>query len=146
MHSNYFKHNLSYLEWYAHPNTCILILKYHDGFQSQVTKWPQNPLDVFINYVTRCKEPLVIGDFGCGEANLARACDESASKGGTRHAVYSFDLVAGNDFITACDIANVPLPDQCLDLAIFCLSLMGTNFMDFLKEAYRVLKPVYVHC
>jgi ribosomal RNA-processing protein 8 len=28
-----------------------------------------------------------------------------------------------------------------MDICIFCLSLMGTNFPDFLREANRVLKP-----
>ena len=30
-----------------------------------------------------------------------------------------------------------------LDAAVFCLSLMGTNFMDFIREAHRTLKPKY---
>jgi ribosomal RNA-processing protein 8 len=37
-------------------------------------------------------------------------------------------------------MTNVPLEDNTLDIAIFCLSLMGTNFFDYLKEAFRVLK------
>lgn len=28
-----------------------------------------------------------------------------------------------------------------MDVAVFCLSLMGTNIRDFLQEANRVLKP-----
>ncbi|WP_190430123.1 methyltransferase domain-containing protein [Coleofasciculus sp. FACHB-712] len=39
-----------------------------------------------------------------------------------------------------CDIAHVPLDDKRLDVAIFCLSLMGANFSDYLREAYRTLK------
>ena len=54
--------------------------------------------------------------------------------------VHSFDLVAANERITACDIAHVPLGDATLDCAIFCLSLMGTDFVRFLKEAHRTLK------
>uniref|UniRef100_A0A4X2K289 Ribosomal RNA-processing protein 8 n=1 Tax=Vombatus ursinus TaxID=29139 RepID=A0A4X2K289_VOMUR len=36
---------------------------------------------------------------------------------------------------------QVPLKDESVDVAVFCLSLMGTNLSDFLKEANRVLKP-----
>lgn len=43
--------------------------------------------------------------------------------------------------MTACDIANVPLKDATVDIAVFSLSLMGTNATDFLLEARRVLKP-----
>jgi len=33
-----------------------------------------------------------------------------------------------------------PLEDETLDVAIFSLSLMGLNYADYLKEAYRTLK------
>ena len=45
------------------------------------------------------------------------------------------------DHIIQTDIAHVPLEKQILDVGVFCLSLMGTNFPDFLLEANRVLKP-----
>ena len=54
--------------------------------------------------------------------------------------VHSFDHVAVNDSVTACDIADVPIDDGELDVAVFCLSLMGSNFTDYLKEAHRTLK------
>ena len=38
------------------------------------------------------------------------------------------------------DSAHVPLPHSVADAAVFCLSLMGTNYIDFLLEANRVLK------
>lgn len=53
--------------------------------------------------------------------------------------VFSFDLVSPNPLVTACDMAHVPLKDGSVHLAIFCLSLMGTNLADFLREAHRVL-------
>jgi ribosomal RNA-processing protein 8 len=39
---------------------------------------------------------------------------------------------------------QVPLANDTLDAAVFCLSLMGTNFMQFIREAHRTLKPKYV--
>jgi hypothetical protein len=74
-----------------------------------------------------------IGDFGCGEAKLAEAVSD-------RHTVYSFDHIAVNDKVIACDMAHVPLEDEALDVAIFSLSLMGSNFTHYLREAYRTLK------
>lgn len=73
----------------------------------------------------------MIADFGCGEAKLARSVTQT---------VHSFDLVAVNDEVVACDMAHVPLEDQSVDVAVFCLSLMGTNLHDYLLEANRVLK------
>ncbi len=75
----------------------------------------------------------VIADFGCGEARLAQAV-------GSTLTVHSFDLVAANTLVTACDMANTPLESESVEIAVFCLSLMGTNLKDFLKEANRVLK------
>jgi ribosomal RNA-processing protein 8 len=39
-------------------------------------------------------------------------------------------------------MANVPLKSKTVDVAVFCLSLMGTNLADFLREAHRALKDV----
>jgi ribosomal RNA-processing protein 8 len=83
--------------------------------------------------------PLVVGDFGCGDAMLA--LNAAKQLGGAQNIkVHSFDLVANNDRVTACDIANVPLPSESIDVAVFCLSLMGTNYIDFLAEAHRTLR------
>ena len=35
----------------------------------------------------------------------------------------------------------MPLDNEVLDVGVFSLSLMGTNYAEFLKEANRVLKP-----
>lgn len=55
--------------------------------------------------------------------------------------MHSFDLVSPNPRVTACDMANVPIKDASVHVAVFCLSLMGTNLADFLREAHRVLVP-----
>ena len=39
---------------------------------------------------------------------------------------------------------KVPLSPESADVAVFCLSLMGTNLVEYLKEAHRVLKLGYV--
>lgn len=53
--------------------------------------------------------------------------------------VHSFDLVSRNPRVIACDMAHVPLQDASVNIVVFCLSLMGTNLADFLREAHRVL-------
>lgn len=97
-----------------------------------------NPVDLFIKDLQKRETKLEIADLGCGEAAIAQSL---ATK--PEVTVHSFDLVAGNEFITACDIARVPLPSLSIDIAIFCLSLMGTNFVDFVNEANRILKIRY---
>merc|ERR1712217_319992 len=36
--------------------------------------------------------------------------------------------------------ADVPLKDQSIDVAVFCLALMGTDWPQFVREAHRCLK------
>lgn len=38
-------------------------------------------------------------------------------------------------------MAATPLAAGAVGVAVFCLSLMGTNYMDYLAEAARVLVP-----
>lgn len=99
-------------------------------------QWPTNPVDVFIKYLESKDFKTVIADMGCGEAKIAQTLHKKLT-------IHSFDLAAPNQFIVACDIAHVPLPPATVDICIFCLSLMGTNFMDFIQEAYRILKFGY---
>jgi Hypothetical methyltransferase len=55
------------------------------------------------------------------------------------HRVYSFDHIAINDKVTACDMKSVPLDDGSLDVIVFSLSLMGKNWDDYISEASRCL-------
>jgi hypothetical protein len=71
---------------------------------------------------------------GCGEAFIAQALHQKCRD------IFSFDLVSPNRFVTVADSAHTPLKSDSIDVCLFCLSLMGTNWLDFIKEAYRVLK------
>jgi hypothetical protein len=105
---------------------------YHTLYRELRKTWPVVPFEEEIRWLTE-REPLVVGDFGCGEAFIAQRV-------GQKHDVRSFDHVAVNAGVVACDIAAVPVDDGALDVAIFCLSLMGSNFTDYLREARRCLR------
>lgn len=92
---------------------------YHNGYRNQVKSWPKNPVDVIAKILSK-HHKWVIGDFGCGDATLGKLL-------GKTNKVHSFDLVAANEHVVACDMKNVPLKANVLDAAVFCLSLMGTN-------------------
>ncbi|KAJ6125733.1 hypothetical protein N7523_003353 [Penicillium sp. IBT 18751x] len=136
--------------------------EYHAGFSRQVKEsWPSNPVDDYIQTVRRRgavpvpkrgkpdpNKPLplprrpngacTIADLGCGDAGLARALTPSAKKLNLK--LNSYDLQAPDALITKADISNLPLEDGTVDVAIFCLSLMGTNWVSFVEEAWRVLR------
>jgi hypothetical protein len=40
--------------------------------------------------------------------------------------------------VVACNMANVPLEDASVEVAVFSLSLMGTDYGSFMEEAHRV--------
>ncbi|KAM9388383.1 ribosomal RNA-processing protein 8 [Phaethornis superciliosus] len=105
---------------------------YHRGFARQVARWPQNPVDRIIRYLRQRPPSLVVADFGCGDCKLA--C-------GVRNRVHCFDLLPLSPRVTVCDMAQVPLAAESVDVAVFCLALMGTNLQEILEEANRVLKP-----
>lgn len=110
-----------------------LFSEYHTGFARQVQRWPHNPLDDVISFLSTQRRDLQIADLGCGEARLAHDVPQEN--------VHSFDLVATNERVKACDIARLPLEDCSVDVVVFCLSLMGSNYGDYITEARRVLIP-----
>lgn len=133
--------------------------EYHEGFRHQVEQWPINPVTIIVEqltqlYLTKRKaeksnkimKKIVVADFGCGEAELAKQLLMIRDSGNNTcpFTVHSFDLVAKGpnaELITACDAAHTPLPAATVDYGIFCLALMGTNLADFIREGHRVLKP-----
>ena len=129
-----------------------LFQQYHEGFRHQVEQWPVNPVDAIVRWLSNYYQKrsdksstCVVADFGCGDAQLAKDLlkieDKNRTSGGQcPFTIHSFDLVSQDPLVTACDMANVPLPNKSVDVSIFCLSLMGTNLADFIREAHRVLK------
>ncbi|KAL1638144.1 25S rRNA (adenine645-N1)-methyltransferase [Diplodia intermedia] len=85
----------------------------------------------------RTRGTSIVADLGCGDAALATKLQPHLQSLNLR--VHSFDLAAPSPLITKADIANLPLPDGSVDVAVFCLALMGTNWLDFIDEAWRVL-------
>ncbi|OHE98814.1 methyltransferase domain-containing protein [Colletotrichum orchidophilum] len=138
--------------------------EYHEGFRRQVEVWPENPVDGYIRDIKlRAKarfpnargrpgaqpapngpQPLprtdgtcYIADLGCGDARLASTLDPESKK--LKLQITSYDLHSPAKHVTKADIANLPLENDSVDVAIFCLALMGTNWLDFIEEAYRIL-------
>jgi SAM-dependent methyltransferase len=141
--------------------------EYHDGYRRQLELWPTRPTDVILEalrttrrgrFVQGVQLPpehkshgkaaatpdspnwlgiprdFVVADLGCGDAAIAAAL-------GATHTVHSFDFYPVNERVTVADMAALPLPDRSVHVAVFSLSLMSTNWPDFLREAARILKP-----
>ncbi|RYP23926.1 hypothetical protein DL765_000812 [Monosporascus sp. GIB2] len=98
----------------------------------------QQQQDADVAPLPRTGGTCTIADLGCGDAKLAAALRSSRRQ--LRVEVLSYDLHSAAPHVTRADIANLPLADGAVDVAVFCLALMGTNWLDFVEEAYRVLR------
>ncbi|KAL3813823.1 hypothetical protein ACJIZ3_015091 [Penstemon smallii] len=99
-----------------------------------MSHWPEQPNDIIIKWIKDHSSSLIVADFGCGDARLAKS---------VKNKVFSFDLISNDPSVIACDMSKTPLDSASVDVAVFCLSLMGTNFPSYLQEANRVLKPKF---
>lgn len=59
--------------------------------------------------------------------------------------VISFDLVSKDGWVIEAECSSVPLPGgraggQIVDCVVCCLSLMGTDWVEMVREARRILK------
>ncbi|EPT02791.1 hypothetical protein FOMPIDRAFT_55039 [Fomitopsis schrenkii] len=126
--------------------------EYHTGFRHQVQTWPTNTVSHYISVLSTYPTKTVIIDLGCGDAALARAL---VPKGFT---VLSFDLVADGAYVIEADTCGrLPLPGSedpereadsavseghggVVDVVVCALSLMGTNWPNCIREAWRVLR------
>jgi len=104
--------------------------EYHRQYREARKIWPLIPYEEIIKRIEQLSPRHLIGDFGCGEAKILE-------KFGNKR-VYSFDHIAINENVTACDLKSIPLTDK-IDIAVFSLSLMGKNWPDYIKEAKRCL-------
>lgn len=88
------------------------------------------------------KGHCTIADLGCGTASLSYRLQSQLKP--LNLTFHSFDLSKpsgpSGPLVTVADISSLPLPDNSVDVAIFCLALMGTNWLDFIDEAYRILR------
>lgn len=106
-------------EWY----------EYHKARHENMKTWNEIPYEYIASKIKN--KNRIVADFGCGE-NLMKAFIPN-------NKVYSFDHIAIDDSVIACDMANTPLENESIDIAVFSLALWGTNFEDYFKEAYRLL-------
>jgi ribosomal RNA-processing protein 8 len=103
---------------------------YHAGFREQTKEWPVRPVDACLKWLATQPKTLRVADFGCGDAELAKRAPQKT--------VHSFDLESEAKGVVACNMANVPLDDASVEVAVFSLSLMGTDYGSFMEEAHRV--------
>lgn len=115
--------------WFTNnPNDWI---KYHKQREISKLKWDEDPVDIIANKINERNDTNVIADMGCGLAKLSKIVKEP-------NKVISIDHYSEDPNIIQCDMKHTPLNDNETDITVFCLSLWGTNYLDYIKEAYRI--------
>ena len=102
---------------------------YHTLYREARSTWPEVPFQVLAEWLKRRPDWLV-GDFGCGEAELAKLVPNK---------VYSFDHVAVNESVIACDMAATGLLTR-RSTSLYSLCRNGAELSHYLREAYRLMR------
>ncbi|KAG9100984.1 25S rRNA (adenine645-N1)-methyltransferase [Ceratobasidium sp. UAMH 11750] len=118
--------------------------EYHTGFRHQTKSWPVNPVTLIAASLSSLPPRRLIVDLGCGDAQLAKTLVPDGLN------VLSFDLVSDGAWVVEADICTkVPLPGSeqdgedeqaVVDACVCSLSLMSTNWVGCVREAWRVLR------
>ena len=108
--------------------------EYHSIREENKKEWVEDPINVIAEKLNKNRHQ-VIADLGCG-MNQLKTLVNSYSQW------YSFDHYSDDETVIKADISDLReyLQDNSVDAAVFCMSLWGTNYMDYIKESYRYLK------
>ena len=108
--------------------------EYHIIREENKKEWVEDPINVIADKLNK-NNYQVIADLGCG-MNQLKMLVKSYSQW------YSFDHYSDDKTVIKADISNLKeyLSDNSIDAAVFCMSLWGINYMDYIKESYRYLK------
>ena len=111
--------------------------QYHTGYQEQMSHWPEQPVNVIINWLKSHNASWTVADFGCGKINLtvlqlvllasfllftsfylpgtimrilfnySYFPGNAAVAKNVKNKVFSIDLVSDDPSVIACDMAHV---------------------------------------
>ena len=112
--------------------------EYHKISKENEASFPEEeiPRNKMIKYLENLpgKKNKVVADLGCGFAEI-----NQHFKDNSRFEFHNFDHYSDNDMVVSRDIKNTGLEDYSIDIAILSLAMWGSNCIDYLKEAYRIL-------
>lgn len=114
----------------SNDNFTGTLFRYHSLRKTRMKKWDEIPYEYIATKITDNRD--IIADFGCGENLMKYKLPNNK--------IYSFDHIAIDDSVIACDMKNTPLENESVDVAVFSLSLWGTNYKDYFIEANRIMK------
>ena len=103
---------------------------YHQMYAEKRKDWDEIPYEVIAKKIDK-RPDWIVADMGCGENLLSKEI---------KNKVHAFDFYSNDDDVVQCDMKNVPLDSDSVDVVVFCLALMAPNYLDHLKEGHRILR------
>jgi ribosomal RNA-processing protein 8 len=88
------------------------------------------------------KGHCTVADLGCGTASLSYRMQPHLKSLNMHIDSYDLSKPSGPSapLVRIADVSALPCAEASVDVAVFCLALMGTNWLDFIDEAYRILR------
>ena len=95
---------------------------------------PRNRIIQELSKIKTKRTKMVI-DMGCGKAHISEyfASDK-------RFQFINYDHIACNSSVTTCDISNIPLDEDSVEICILSLAMWGSNCKEYIQEANRILE------
>jgi len=113
--------------------------KYHEISEKNEESFPTEgiPRNRIIQELTKIKTKRTkqVVDMGCGKGQIS-----DHFKNDARFNFMNYDHISENDRVISCDISNLPLEDDSVDICILSLAMWGSNCRDYIKEASRILE------
>ncbi len=110
-------------------------IEYHRQREIAKREWQEDPVDRVAEIISDWSGRFNrIADMGCGMNKLKLVLSNREVQG--------FDHYSEDSSVIQSDMSNLKgiVSDESYDVAVFCLSLWGTNYDDYFVEAHRILR------
>ncbi len=110
-------------------------IEYHRQREIAKREWQEDPVDRVAEIISDWSGRFNrIADMGCGMNKLKSVLSNREVQG--------FDHYSEDSSVIQSDMSNLKgiVSDESYDVAVFCLSLWGTNYDDYFVEAHRILR------
>jgi ribosomal RNA-processing protein 8 len=113
--------------------------KYHEISEKNEESFPTEgiPRNRIIQELTKIKTKRTkqVVDMGCGKGQISHHF-----KNDGRFNFMNYDHISENDRVISCDISNLPLEEDSVDICILSLAMWGSNCRNYITEASRILE------
>jgi hypothetical protein len=83
----------------------------------------------------KTKRTKIVVDMGCGKGQISKYFSNDS-----RFQFINYDHISNDPSIISCDISNLPLEEDAVEICILSLAMWGSNCKEYVKEANRILE------